>query len=297
MQKRRVGGGGDASLPMTVGDGAAATTTRRRRKKKRHGRSIFLCNTTFASVAIIMVMIFLSAFVMKMILDGHNNSVGGGGGSMTKERQTLDQHINIPGNMNMIGENKGGSNIFTGGKGLFKLPLSKFSTLSYALENADIVALYFAASWCPMSTPITKALDVAFSGKGILLPPLSNDGTNTKIKHEKRHRLAIVYISSDSSEEEMTLYAKQEWNVVPYESSERNEIKRHFSTCAKKEMDDLHINPRKHEIPTLILIDSLTHGVLSTSGVEDIKKNHEKALDEWAMMEQLARSMEEMIMV
>ena len=32
---------------------------------------------------------------------------------------------------------------------------SQFSKLAFALHNSDLVALYFAASWCPMSTPIS----------------------------------------------------------------------------------------------------------------------------------------------
>lgn len=171
------------------------------------------------------------------------------------------------------------------------LPLAKFSSLSYALANTDLVGLYFAAAWCPMSTPVTNDLESAFSGgkaAGTLLVP--GDETLT----EKVHRpLAIVYVSSDKSDEEMKRYSHEKgWINVPYDSPERNDVKRHFRVCAKRELEELGFD-RKMEIPTLIIIDSVTQGVLTTSGASDLKEYGDKAIDHWLGLQTLIRSLED----
>ena len=154
--------------------------------------------------------------------------------------------------------------------GKSSLPLSKFSELSYALKNSDLVALYFAASWCPMSTPISLALDSAFGKTDMLL---SNEGG--------RKILAVVYVSSDETLDEFNGYIRnRQWLAVPYESKQRNDLKRHFSTCAKRELEDLNID-RKHEIPTIIVIDSETHGIITTNGADDVDQMGEDSLQHW----------------
>lgn len=84
------------------------------------------------------------------------------------------------------------------------LPRSKFSELI-------LVALYFAASWCPISSPISLALDRALFGRtGLLL-------TNK----EGRKTLAVVYVSSDKTLDEFEGYIRnREWLAVPYESDQ-----------------------------------------------------------------------------
>lgn len=151
------------------------------------------------------------------------------------------------------------------------LPLSEFSDLTYALENSDLVALYFAASWCPMSTPISHSLDTTYGENDTL--PLNRDGT--------RKPLSIVYVSSDKTNDEFNRYIRnRNWIAVPYESPQRNLLKRHFSTCAQRELVELGID-RMHEIPTIIVIDGATHGVITFNGVNDVTNMREKALNHW----------------
>lgn len=134
-------------------------------------------------------------------------------------------------------------------------PLEQFTDLSSSLENSDLVALYFAASWCPMSTPISLALDEAFVNSDDILTPKTNRG--------ERKSLAIVYVSSDESKSEFDEYLSapnRKWNAIPYEHTEqRNQLKKHFATCAHREMEDLEID-RRHEIPVRILTQSKLHG-------------------------------------
>lgn len=139
------------------------------------------------------------------------------------------------------------------------LPLSKYSELSYALQHSDLVALYFAASWCGMSTPVSRLLDETFgesSSENIILGP---DGA--------RKPLSIVYVSSDRSLEDYDNYTEgRNWLAVPYDSPQITQLKRHFKTCARPEMEALGID-REHEIPTIIVIDSKDHEESKTSDI------------------------------
>lgn len=159
-------------------------------------------------------------------------------------------------------------------------PLDQFSELKYALEHSKLVLLYFAASWCPMSTPISNALDEAF-GKDDML--LTHNG--------QRKTLSIVYVSSDKTLEEYTEYTrKRKWLPIPFESPEVNQLKRHFATCAHRELEKLQID-RKHEIPTGIVIDSRTQGIVTTSGADDVEEMGAEALEHWLKMQGWANQM------
>jgi hypothetical protein len=157
------------------------------------------------------------------------------------------------------------------------LPLSKYSELLYALENSDLVALYFAASWCGMSTPISHALDEAFGDSDQIL---TLDG--------ERKSLSIVFISSDRSLDDYNNYVSgRNWIAIPYESPQRTQLKTHFKTCARPEVEKLGID-REREIPTIIVIDSRNHNVLTFDGVKDMKHLKQDALDHWIELQQQA---------
>jgi len=152
---------------------------------------------------------------------------------------------------------------------------SQFSKLAFALHNSDLVALYFAASWCPMSTPISIALDKAFGNKDYILSP-----TDVGRKH-----LSIVYVSSDRDIDEYNEYIKnRNWLAIPFESAQRTNIKKHFKTCAHRELEELDID-RKHEIPTIIVIDSETEGIITPNGADDLDDLGAKAFDHWKDMQ------------
>jgi nucleoredoxin len=156
--------------------------------------------------------------------------------------------------------------------------LDEFPSLQVPLDTSDIVALYFAASWCPMSTPTTKLLDKLF--RDLLVDTAD----------EERHELTIVYISSDEDVASFRSYVKPGWEAVPFENSnERSALKRHFGTCAKREMDEagLTTETRKFEIPNLIVLSGSTRQVLTYSGLEDIKELGDDALAHWMDLNRL----------
>lgn len=128
-----------------------------------------------------------------------------------------------------------------------------------------------------MSTPISRALDEAFGDSDEVL---TLDG--------QRKTLSIVYVSSDRSLEDYRDYISgRNWLAIPYESEERTLLKQHFKTCARPEMGELGID-REHEIPTIIVIDSSNHEVLTTEGVKDMRYLKEEALDHWIQLQQKA---------
>ncbi|KAL7561606.1 hypothetical protein ACA910_004193 [Epithemia clementina (nom. ined.)] len=170
-----------------------------------------------------------------------------------------------------------------------ELPLYKFESLRYALLHCELVLLYFAASWCPMSSPITEQLDSLF--REILVTPPNPttdeekeeeaDKLMQRLLNDQRQGVSLVYVSSDHSKEEMENYQKENWMVVPYESPDRNNLKKHFKTCAKNEMDALGMDSRDREIPALIVLSGASHEVLTFDGVQDIKDRGQQAVDRW----------------
>lgn len=134
-----------------------------------------------------------------------------------------------------------------------------------------------------MSTPVTQLLDETFGD--IITPPKNESGL-------QREGLSIVYVSSDRSEDDLKNYVRRNWWTVPWESKDRQDIKRHFQTCAKPEMEELGITERLREIPTLILISGETQDVLSYDGIKDIKEHGAQAIDRWMELAELSNALE-----
>lgn len=155
-------------------------------------------------------------------------------------------------------------------------PLAKFTHLKFALEHSKIVLLYFAASWCPMSTPVSVLLDKVFGSNNLVLGP-----EDTSPEDRTGKTLSIVYVSSDSDQEEYDSYlVGRNWLSVPFSSGQRADLKRHFATCAHRELKELGID-RKQEIPTIIVLDGRSQGVLTTAGVDDLDRLGAGAMDHW----------------
>ena len=165
--------------------------------------------------------------------------------------------------------------------------LKEFGSLQYALDNSQLVALYFAASWCPQSTPVSVKLDEVLSD--ILLPPPPSDPSPLP----QRHGLSLVYISSDRNEVEYNDYLKDRphWMAIPFDSVESAGIKRHFHTWAKRELAELQME-RQHEIPTLVVVDGETHQVLTFSGVKDVMELGATAVDEWFGLARISQALD-----
>lgn len=150
---------------------------------------------------------------------------------------------------------------------------TEFPSLREPLETYEIVGLYFAASWCPMSTSVTELLDDTFRAT---LTTSSSDENNTKF--------TIVYISSDHSQREFDQYRKPGWRFVDFANEkERSGIKRHLNTCARREMEKLGIRRRDAEIPHLTILRN--GSILTRTGIQDVKQRGTTAISYWSTSE------------
>jgi hypothetical protein len=193
--------------------------------------------------------------------------------------------------------------------GIARSLVTKFKSLEYPLSNSKLVGLYFAASWCPMSTSVTQSLEEIFSQKSVS-GTNSNSNSNrvltTNNNNQEDHVIvemqkngqtikdfSLVYVSSDTSAEEMKNYMKWNWIGIPFDSPDRNEIKRYFRTCAQNEMQKLGMESRRFQIPTLLVLDSVTQDIISTNGVADLETYGEEVLDHWLEIQSLMRALED----
>jgi len=146
---------------------------------------------------------------------------------------------------------------------------SAFPSLNSSLSSSKVLGLYFSSAWCPDCTPCTPALKQIFESQSAEQPKFS-----------------VVYVSSDRSEQQMMdCYTNShgKWGYVPFESDERNELKRKFGACAGAEVMALNMaGQRKYGIPTLVLIDCETEEVLSFDGIQDVMSGN--LLQKWGLL-------------
>jgi nucleoredoxin len=140
-------------------------------------------------------------------------------------------------------------------------------------SSAKIIGLYFCASWCPDCIAATPKL--------VKIIEASNDNdTKTATKF-----IDVFYISSDRSIEEMNKYKPSCFSEVHYSDVDlRTSLKKHFGTCAMKEVSELGMNiaDRKHGVPTLILIDNKSGRVLTENGLSyGSSASSQKVLSDW----------------
>eukprot|EP00536_Pseudo-nitzschia_multiseries_P001224 jgi/Psemu1/234398/estExt_Genewise1.C_150078 len=133
-------------------------------------------------------------------------------------------------------------------------------------SRAPIIALYYAASWCP---------DCVAS------KPYVSEAFKIQQKNGGEKLFDLVYVSSDNDSNQMKGEMEDGWDAIDFENEDaRSSLKKCFGVCAFKEMEALGISreQRKGGIPTLVLIDKQTSGVLSSDGMPDIMG--EKKLDD-----------------
>lgn len=161
------------------------------------------------------------------------------------------------------------------------LMTSQYPSLQEALSRAPILGLYFAAGWCDDCWEATPLLEKVL----LRQQKMENFGDNDKL-------LEVVYVSSDKSAAEMAKFKPKSFLEIPYTAQDEIvRLKRFFSTCAKKEMDQVGIteDQRKHGTPTLILIESASGRILSEDGVDHfmnpkIKNKPLQVLEAWKQL-------------
>lgn len=164
--------------------------------------------------------------------------------------------------------------------------LHNFTSLSDIYPHTELIALYFGASWCPSCRAFTNVLDDAFT----LDTSAGKDRIFSRSDSKGKKDLAIVHVSSDTTEEEMKAFLRQNWIAVPYEHPDRVSLKRFFRVCAEKEQSELGIH-RQYEIPSLIIIDSVTQSLVTPNGVHDVQSYGVDAIEMWLKLRNVVSSM------
>lgn len=114
------------------------------------------------------------------------------------------------------------------------------------LKNKKYIALYFSASWCSPCKKFTPKL--------------------VKFYKKKQEEVAVIFVSSDNSEDKMTGYLKKmPWLAIPYNSTARGRLK---------------ALARTRGIPTLVIVDA-NGKVISDNARFDVEYLGTKAVKEW----------------
>ncbi|CAH0473618.1 unnamed protein product [Peronospora belbahrii] len=130
-------------------------------------------------------------------------------------------------------------------------------------QNGKVLAVYFAADWCPDCRAFQPVLNEFYEKTG-------ND-------------FDVVFVGSDASAEDQLAHFRDKqgpWWMVPYENEMRSHLKRMFGVCASAEVSELNPITRKGGIPTLVVIRR-DGEVVDFHAAEKVEQVGVKALSEW----------------
>ncbi|CAI5734077.1 unnamed protein product [Peronospora farinosa] len=130
-------------------------------------------------------------------------------------------------------------------------------------QNDKVLALYFAADWCPDCR--------AFQ-------PILNRFYETTC-----HSLDLVFVGSDASAKDQLAHFKDKqgpWWMVPFDGETRTQLKRRYGICAAAEVTELSPIIRKGGIPTLVVIRH-NGEVVDFYAADKIEREGVKVLAEW----------------
>lgn len=133
---------------------------------------------------------------------------------------------------------------------------TKYATVdtSQALQDKEIVALYFSAHWCPPCRAFTPVLADVY-----------------KQIHQQDPTFEIIFVSSDHDESSFKNYfATHPWTAIPYSNRDiKDKLSRQFSISG---------------IPSLIVLDAKTGQVIDANGRNTVMQRKEKAIEYWKQL-------------
>jgi len=113
--------------------------------------------------------------------------------------------------------------------------------------KGKIVALYFGAEWCPMTTRFSPTLDEFYNKHSVSM----HSG------EAKLFPFEVVFVSSDSSSEQYIHHRTPfPWLSVDLNNPLTGELKKKYRVWAKKESQTFG-QDRRSGIPALVVIDSV----------------------------------------
>ncbi|ETN01084.1 hypothetical protein PPTG_17517 [Phytophthora nicotianae INRA-310] len=130
-------------------------------------------------------------------------------------------------------------------------------------QDGKVLALYFAADWCPDC----RAFQPAFN----------------RFYETAKDNLDVVFVGSDASAKDQLAHFTDKqgpWWMVPFEGETRTLLKRKFGVCAGAEVSELRPITRKGGIPTLVVIRP-DGEVVDFHAADKIERDGIKALAAW----------------
>ncbi|RLN62562.1 hypothetical protein BBJ29_005201 [Phytophthora kernoviae] len=130
-------------------------------------------------------------------------------------------------------------------------------------QDGKVLALYFAADWCPDCRNFQPALNSFYKAA--------------------KDQVDVVFIGSDASATDQLAHFKDKqgpWWMVPFEGETRTLLKRKFGVCAGAEVRALNPIVRKGGIPTLVVIRP-DGEIVDFEAADKIEREGIKALAKW----------------
>ncbi|OWZ22313.1 hypothetical protein PHMEG_0003005 [Phytophthora megakarya] len=130
-------------------------------------------------------------------------------------------------------------------------------------QDGKVLALYFAADWCPDCRAFQPALNSFYQDAG--------------------GDVDVVFVGSDASAKDQLAHLKDKqgsWWMVPFDGETRTQLKRKFGVCAGAEVRTLSPITRKGGIPTLVVIRP-DGKVVDFDAADKVERDGIKALAKW----------------
>ncbi|OQS06136.1 hypothetical protein THRCLA_20432 [Thraustotheca clavata] len=143
--------------------------------------------------------------------------------------------------------------------------MSQFLPPTISLSG-KVHALYFAADWCPDCRDFQPTLNAFY------------DKVN-----EKEHVFDIIFVSSDETEQDQEQHYREKqrpWQVIPFESPLKNELKRKYGVCAGREQQAVGVQERLGGIPSVVIV-AANGDLIDLHGVDKIESLGAAAIQEW----------------
>ncbi|KAE8912798.1 hypothetical protein PF005_g12981 [Phytophthora fragariae] len=132
--------------------------------------------------------------------------------------------------------------------------------------QSGLVALYFAANWCPDCRAFQPKLNDFYAEA-----------------NASKQQLDVVFLNSDMSEEDQQTHFSTkhgDWWMVPREAKIRSELRRKYGIRNGKDDVEVGVTHRNSGIPALVIIRP-DGEVLDFQGAQQVVNDGIKALTNW----------------
>ncbi|KAG7388748.1 hypothetical protein PHYBOEH_007701 [Phytophthora boehmeriae] len=132
--------------------------------------------------------------------------------------------------------------------------------------QTGLLALYFAADWCPDCRAFQPKLNEFYSQV-----------------NASTQQLDVVFVSSDMTEETQQAHFSDKhgsWWMIPREAEIRNELRRKYGIRNGKDDAEVGVTHRNSGIPALVIVRP-NGEVLDFQGVQQVENDGGQALATW----------------